>query len=148
MKYVICPLLGLAYLYVVLTCPILAIEQNSPVCKSFYIQEYNLIYALLDFKDKIELIPLAFSMISGFLFFIGVLFKSQILKVKRVFRLISIPIVMFSIYGFFVFNLNVFYTISEVCYTFTYVYYIYFFGVMLFSGFGVFLSEIDFGTYI
>lgn len=147
MKYLICPLLGLAYLYVVLTFPILEIKQNNLICKSFYIPDYNLIYVLFEFKDKIELIPLAFSIISIFLFFIGVLFKSQILKIKRTFRLMSIPIAMFSIYGFFVFNINVFYTISEICYTFTYVYYIYFLGVMLFSAFGAFLSEIDFGTY-
>ena len=141
MKFIICPLLGLVYLYVVLTFPSFTLQQNEFACEDYDVQEYNFAIILLESESQFELISMAFSVISGFIFSIVFSFKSKILEAKQIYRAaICLPFVIYCIYGFLIFNLHIYKVTFGLCYDVTYIYFLNYFGTFLFWVYGLFLS--------
>ena len=139
-KFIVCSLLGLAYLYVVLTFPSFTLGQNNLRCENYGPQEYNFAFILLESEINFDFVAIVFSVISGFLFLIILPFKSKILKIKQSKRMIFLPISFYGMYGFLIFNLLIFNVTTGLCYTSTYVYYLNFSGTMLFVTLCLFLS--------
>jgi len=140
-KFIIGLLLGLVYLYVVLTFPSFILKQNDFSCENYDVQEYNFAIILLESESQFELISMAFSVVSGFLFSIVFPFKSKILEVKQIYRAaIFLPLVIYCTYGFLIFNLLIYQVTFGLCYNITYVYYLNYFGTFLFWVYGLYLS--------
>ena len=138
-KSILLPLLALAYLVLVIYYPSLNLKIDNPECGMLKVSSYTFGDLLSRAKSNGHIVAMSFSLCSGALFLITLLYSPRILVLKRVYRLIFLPITFYTIYSLVLFNHYISNIENKECFELNFIYPIFSVATTFFFLLGLFL---------